>query len=124
MTTMTRLGVLRTEGLMTPDMEQTAAGPRGSTMYRPEGTPLRNDGIWHHWLAPGRTYRLEWDGTGWHVTCETWLTGHTYRLADADAQFVDALPVESGVLELERDHVYELRESAPFGAWEIYALAR
>lgn len=120
-TTATMLGVLRTQSRQYEDLEGLGNGP--TTMHRPDGTPLRNDGIWHYWMAPGSSYQLAWDGTGWRVTCDTWMSGHVRRLVEADdAQFVDRLPLVEGSFELNRARTYQIREAHPTGPWSLYAL--
>lgn len=120
MSTTTIVGILAVEGAQQWG-EDDRTERAGAHAYRPVGTPLRNDGIWRHWMADGNTYRITWDGTGWQVTCETWLSGHTYRLADGDAQFVRSLPLVDGIHELDPGKAYEIRETDPRGAWEVVA---
>lgn len=89
------------------------------TMYRPAGVPLINDGSWRYWMMPGSAYNLDHDGTGWRVTCQTWPTGHTYRLADQDGSFVGSLPLAGGELLLDPQCGYELREARRHH-WAVY----
>lgn len=120
MSTVTMLGVLRTEGAQ--QWGEDDRNERASAhLYRPAGTPLRNDGVRHFWMHSGYTYRAAWDGTGWHVTCDVWASGHVYRLADADAQFVETLPLQDDVLLLDKGRTYEIREVGP-GSWALYIL--
>ncbi|MGH3679755.1 MAG: hypothetical protein ACRDT2_05775 [Natronosporangium sp.] len=81
------------------------------TTYRPVGVPLINDGMWHHWMMSGESYRLEHDGTGWRVTGGSWPGGRIYRLADIDGELVATLPlVNGGILTLEPRRAYRLQE--------------
>lgn len=122
-TTARSLATVATEGRQVDDSE--GAGSRPLTMMRPVGRPLRNDGIRHHWMLSGFTYRLEQDGTGWRVTSPDWSgdwSGHTYRLVEAaDMQHVDTLPLPGDhLLRLAPGQAYELREVQPGGAWGLY----
>lgn len=117
MSTMTMIGVLDTEAIQHEDLDGQGTNP--VHMARPAGTPLRNDGVFRYWLAREERYQMSWDGTGWHVTCNTWRGGHVYRLADADAQLVTTLPVAGATVELERGKVYEIHETKP-GQWGLY----
>lgn len=120
MSTMTLLGTLAVEGAELH--EQGGQGGVTLVMRRPINTPLRNDGVFRHWLAGGETYQLGWDGTGFRVTCHTWTSGHVYRLAEAqDFEFVTALPLTDGALDLNPDQGYEIRETEPGGAWALYS---
>lgn len=120
MSTMTMLGTLAVESAEFVD--QGGQGGPKLVMYRPADTPLRNDGIWRHWMARGETYQLGWDGTGWRVTCHTWASGHTYRLVEGqDMQHVSTLPLTDGALTLDPGRVYEIRETEPGRPWAVYA---
>jgi hypothetical protein len=120
--TQIQLGTLKTEEVQHEDIN--GGGARPVNMYCPEGTPLRNDGIWHYWMLRGCVYRLAWDQTGWQVTCDDWMIpGHTYRLAERqDMQFTDRLPLNRGVLVLERGRTYEVREGEAPGTWELFSI--
>jgi hypothetical protein len=113
------LGCLATEPIQYDEPE--GVGSRPLTMHRPTDRPLRNDGIWRYWLAAGETYRVEHDGDGWHVTCRTWIDGHTYRLADLDGQFTGTLPLGGRVVELVPGRSYEIRESEHY-QWVLVEL--
>lgn len=123
MMTTTALATVATESRQTDDYE--GAGSRPLTLLRPVGRPLRNDGIRHHWVQAGFTYRVEHDGTGWRVDSPDWSgdwTGHTYRLVEGtDMHHVDTLPTpDGGLVRLAPGQAYELRETAPGGAWGLY----
>jgi hypothetical protein len=95
-TTATIIGTLRITGRVHYDDD------RQFEMYAPDGVALENDGHWEHWMAPGETYEIRHDGTGWRVTCQTWTDGHIRRLADERGMFVSALPMaESGDVDLD-----------------------
>lgn len=112
-----RLGTLRTDKAVQIDPDGVGSYPR--TDYRPEHTPLLNDGRWHHWMLPGEDYNIEHDGAGWRVTCWSWPGGHTYRLADASTwAFVDRLPVDDGHVTLTPGRAYALRSDG-HGTWTL-----
>ncbi|MGW4464044.1 hypothetical protein [Micromonospora sp. NPDC004704] len=120
MATQTMLGVLAVEEVPVYDSGyRTDMAAR--TMYQPIGVPLRNDGIFRHWMLRGETYRLEHDGTGWRVHND--LFGrHEYRLVDAqDAQHVGQLPLVDGELTLSAETIYEIRTDEPMGPWGVYS---
>lgn len=119
----TLLATIATEGPQTDDAE--GAGSRSLTMLRPVNRPLRNDGVWRHWLADGHAYQLRHDGTGWHVTSEHWTEregAHTYRLAEPlDGRLMGDLPTTEGHdLILEVGQTYELRQTQPGGSWALF----
>jgi hypothetical protein len=119
----TTLGTLRTEQAVLDDIEGLG---HSRTMYRPEHTPLLNDGRWHHWMLPGEDYDLDHDGRGWVVTCRTWMAsapGHTYRLATEDFAMATALPVDDGAVELDPATRYRLRTAGQY-EWVLEALER
>lgn len=120
MSTIILIGTLRTESVPVDDPEGVGSPPR--TDYRPERTPLLNDGRWHHWMAPGEDYDIDHDGVGWRVTCRTWGdSGHTYRLADADTwAMADRLPVEDWWMLLNPTRRYMLRFMADPWGWGVY----
>jgi hypothetical protein len=105
MTTRTLLGELRTEA--------------ADGMHRPAGVGVRNDGFRSHWMAPGQSFSLAHDGTGWRVTSPSWTDGHILRLVDAvdGRALVGALPTAQGVVDMGAG-VYEL---VPVdGGWSVY----
>lgn len=109
------LGTVRTETRVFDDLDGQGSWPR--TMYRPEHTPLLNDGRWHHWMLPGEDYELDHDGHGWVVTCRSWeagTVGHTYRLATEDFAMATSLPLDDAVVELDPASRYRLRSAAPY----------
>lgn len=120
MTTATMLGTL-----LLDHSEEQQGSDLPQMWARPAGTPLRNDGIWHHWMQSGVVYRVAYDGVGWRVTGDTWTDrSHVYRLIEAmDGQFVGALPTGGGIVVLEEGSAYELREQGPAsGVWELHRL--
>ncbi|RKR92232.1 hypothetical protein BDK92_6668 [Micromonospora pisi] len=121
MRTETMLGLLAVEERLVLDSGYRIDAASRS-MYQPVSTPLRNDGIFRHWMLRGETYRLEHDGTGWRVHND--LFGHhEYRLVDAqDAQYVAQLPLGAGELHLEAGTRYEIRTIEPMGPWALYSL--
>ncbi|MFK3983393.1 hypothetical protein ACI2K4_23795 [Micromonospora sp. NPDC050397] len=119
MTTQTMLGVLAVEEISIYDHEYRTDMP-ARTMYQPVGVPLRNDGIFRHWMLRGETYRLEHDGTGWRVHNDL-FGDHEYRLVDAqDAQYVSRFLLSGGELFLAAGSIYEIRTVEPMGPWALY----
>lgn len=116
------LGTLRTESVFRVESDGAGSPPR--TDYRPEHTPLLNDGRWHHWMIPGEDYEVEHDGTGWRVTCRSWpSTGHTYRLADSSTWTLSGeLPTDRGTVALEIGRTYVLRSTGN-RAWALHEAA-
>ncbi|MFI2270666.1 hypothetical protein, partial [Micromonospora aurantiaca (nom. illeg.)] len=91
---------------------------------RPTDRPLRNDGVWRHWLADGHVYDLNHDGTGWHATSPQWTereATHLYRLAEPlDGALRGDLPAADGqTITLDTARTYQIRQ-APGGAWTLY----
>lgn len=122
-TTPQRLATLAVEGKQGED--NTSAGTRQVTTYRPTDRLLRNDGIQHYWMLPGLTYRLEHDGTGWRVTCRDWTdTSHIYRLAEPqDYHYMSTLTADDGAdVALTPGQRYELRQEIPDEAWHLFQL--
>lgn len=118
MTTRTMRGVLAVEDVLVYDSEYRTDLP-ARRMYQPVGVPLRDDGIFRHWMLRGETYRLEHDGTGWRVHND--LFGrHEYHLVGAqDARHVTRLPLIDGEGVLAAGTAYEIREAEPMGFWVI-----
>ena len=119
-TTTTRrlLGELSVEGQIYSAPDGSGSGDR--MMYRPHGTYLQNDGVWHYWIERDRTYCLAHDGRGWVVTCTSWPPSpHTYRLA-ADGVHVAWLPLaEHGLVVLNPARRYTIRQG---DGWELHEL--
>jgi hypothetical protein len=112
------LGSVRTEYCARSGSDGAQSAPH--TEFRPEQTPLLNDGCWQYWMAAGEEYELHHDGTGWRVTCENWPADtHTYRLASPDGDFVDRLPIDVGEVALVQGQLYALRYDAQLFAWTV-----
>lgn len=114
------LGVLKTEGLE----NHGPAGSQPVTLVRPEGRPLRNDGIRQYWLQAGFGYQIEHDGTGCRVTSPDWTgdwTEHVYYLVEPEyLRHAASLSAADGsVIDLAPGSVYELRETQP-GVWGLF----
>lgn len=124
MKTMQLVATIATEAQ--PQGERDGAGTPEITASRPVNRPLRNDGVFRHWLAAGHVYQLRYDQVGWHVTSEHWTEReegtHTYRLAEPlDGALRYDLPrADGGTLVLATDRDYELRQVSPGGAWALY----
>lgn len=121
--TATLLGTLRTESAAYAEAE--GAGSPGRTDYRPQGTPLLNDGKHHYWMIPGEDYEIRRDGDGWRVTCRTWpANGHVYRLATTAWHLADSLIIDTGrfisAYRLGPDRAYVLH--AIGHTWELHEL--
>lgn len=105
--TLTPVAVLATERSTgwTDNTEQ------GISIYRPTGTPRKNDGVKSFWMLPGETYHLRWDGLGWAISNHLWDAGHRYRLGTPDGQgFTRTVLTADGVdMELESGLEYAVR---------------
>ncbi|MER5608260.1 hypothetical protein AB0F93_28380 [Micromonospora tulbaghiae] len=119
----TLLAVLDVE--IGPISETDGPGTHQIIAARPANRPLRNDGVWRHWMAQGYVYDLRHDGTGWHVTSEQWTereAAHLYRLAEPkDGALRGDLPDQDGnTIPLDTARTYQIRQEIPGGAWKLF----